>query len=261
MSTDVAVYAVVWALLAAPETAQPIAPDSTQHEASRDTSRLVELAQMLARLEKQFDAEMEVVASKGLQGNALNEERYSVKKRFFSAYAHDAHKRRDLIQAIVAADDNAFTHSALIEVLDIIARDDSRHELVSLLSQRCPMRVGYPLSIEGFLIIECREHLKDGVLVLCDAFDRSRSRLAKDEISDALRRGLQFTGVTAADDASFVNKCREWYIANRDQYEPNMKYVTHLMQLRFPYSTQGALIHKSQSKEREAPQRPPSEAR
>lgn len=128
-----------------------------------------------------------------------------------------------------AATDNAIdSESVRDNVVVILGEENAREELVWLLAARCPTRMFLDLPVEYFLAGS--EKLTDGVLVLCDAFEKSSNVRNRSRIAIALRRGFTAVGVREKDDAAFVAAVRTWYLRNRDDVELNRaEYCSRLI--------------------------------
>jgi hypothetical protein len=132
---------------------------------------------------------------------------------------------RRLIDEILVEEDEGFPAAVLQEMIVTHCRQNDRDALVSLFAQHCPKRMYLDGSIEEYLVIVFHEQLPDGLLVLCDAFDRSKSDRVRRQLAEALRRGLTAVGVDADDDEEFVAASREWYERNRSAYDFNWEYL------------------------------------
>lgn len=95
--------------------------------------------------------------------------------------------------------------------------------LVEILSFRCPphWRVQMPLEFELALSTDTIER---GLLVLCDAYDKSTEQSNRDIIVKLLRRANLVVETQNTTDKQFVNNCREWLKLNSHAMEVNPDY-------------------------------------
>ena len=200
-------------------------------------------ADMLRLIEDEIDARSARLGpfSKG-QGKDQAEAYASIADQVFAQRVGADRKKQDnLVTEILSSDDNGFAHSALREMVELLARNGERGRLTALLARRCPKDVSIDVGIEDCVIIINDKELHDGTALLCDAFDRSTDQTARRTIAAALRRGFAAMGIAESNDAKEVKDVREWYLANSSRYEPNLSYLTHFSQPRFPYGRIGVL--------------------
>lgn len=110
------------------------------------------------------------------------------------------------------------------KLIAILADDGKRELLVEMLSHRCPEWLGSGNSIEFTLVAVGDKRLADGILVLCDAFDRAGSDANRKAILKILRRAFVGVAIAAPNDRGFVEACRIWYRANKDRIYLNDLY-------------------------------------
>ncbi|NUQ66309.1 MAG: hypothetical protein HUU20_27930 [Pirellulales bacterium] len=131
-----------------------------------------------------------------------------------------------LADEAISAEGDTFRFTVLSALITIYCERDDQDALMRLLARWCPDdRLYSPTTIEGYLVIVFSDKLRDGTLVLCDAFDRSTSKDTRHRLATALRRGFTALGVESRDDAAFVRECRRWYLKNRGQYQLNYEYL------------------------------------
>lgn len=98
--------------------------------------------------------------------------------------------------------------------------------LTRLLAVNCPEnRMGQGEAIESSLALNPAEVTRGrGTLVLCDAWEMSKSKANQKRLITALRRGFEPVGITAKDDAAYVTQVRKWLAENNETFEPNPDY-------------------------------------
>jgi hypothetical protein len=64
----------------------------------------------------------------------------------------------------------------------------------------------------------------DPILILTDAYARSKSPAVRRDIASALRRALTGLGVKGRSDGTFVANAVRWYQDNKDRVEYNLDY-------------------------------------
>jgi hypothetical protein len=106
----------------------------------------------------------------------------------------------------------------------ILADDGKRDLLTQMLSHRCPEWLDSASSTEFTLVAAGEKRLRDGILVLCDAFDKAKSESNRTAILRILRRAFVGHGIAAPNDRAFVEACRSWYTANKDRLTLNDFY-------------------------------------
>jgi hypothetical protein len=210
--------------------------------ASDDVAQKKELHALLERYKAELEAQWKTL---GPFTKSEGKEEYEIEanqaERFFAErVGHNKKKQQELIDAILASKDDYW---GLSFITFLLAREGNRDELVSLLSRRCPPRLGLSLGVEDLIVLYPKE-LKDGTIVLCDAFDQSTDTKARQTIAAALRRGFKAMGIVDADDKKLVAEVRNWYAANALNYRPNLNYLGHWSNPGFKPDTEGVLVQK-----------------
>jgi len=110
----------------------------------------------------------------------------------------------------------AFMVKALVEL-------EERDTLVSLLSTRCPGRVGGHTTIEFHLAYWGRA-LEDPILILGDAYSKCQVPDVRHDIAAAVRRGFAGLGIRGKNDAEFVANAMQWYEQEKDHLVVNREF-------------------------------------
>jgi hypothetical protein len=107
-----------------------------------------------------------------------------------------------------------FADMVLEHMVAAFVASGDRESLVRLLSIRFPDPMLYSfVNVETYLValgIKGRK-LKDSILVLGEAYSKSREPYVRHMIADAVRRAFTASGVRGKDDAEFVKNAMEWY--------------------------------------------------
>jgi hypothetical protein len=126
-------------------------------------------------------------------------------------------------------DRSDFTNRLLAAVALLAAESDDRDCLVSLLSRRCPARIGWA-DVESVVAATPRK-TPDPILILRDAYEKSDVPEVRHEIASAVRRAFFGSGIkyspgarSEQDDRSFVLAAMEWYMANKARLAINPQY-------------------------------------
>jgi len=222
-----------------------VASCGTRHVVASDDDvvRKKELHALLERYKADLEAQIRALGSfTKREGKKKYGLEANLAERFFAErVGHNKQKQKDLIDAILESKDDYW---GLSEMTFLLAREGNRDQLIALLSQRCPPLLGLDLGVEDCLIILFRTELKDGTIVLCDAFDQSTDAKARQTIAAAFRRGFKAMGIADADDKKLVAEVRKWYVANAPNYKPNLNYLMHWSLPEFKYETVGVLVQK-----------------
>jgi hypothetical protein len=117
-----------------------------------------------------------------------------------------------------------------------LAKHGYRAELVQVLAARCPSRISTHTDIEFFLILQDTRTLSDPILILCEAYDQSRSAAAKRHIAAALTRGFQALIPLPSDEEKIVQECRTWYVKHRNEIDVNLDYGNNALIASNPYA-------------------------
>lgn len=117
-------------------------------------------------------------------------------------------------------DPNAFE----VEVLSYIAarfiETGDREGLVTLLSNRFVEYIGPNLSTTRYLLRCPQRALKDPILVLGEAYSRSKAPEVKTQIAQVVRRGFDGCDIAGKDDDEFVVNAMQWYEKNKNHLVP-----------------------------------------
>jgi hypothetical protein len=103
-----------------------------------------------------------------------------------------------------------FERATMEFAVDVFLYSGDRGSLVRLFSTRFPLRVG-TFTIEEYLASFGRGRLADPILVLAEAYSRSRIPETRAYIAAAMRRAFGGVGRQGISDADFVKDSVEWY--------------------------------------------------
>jgi hypothetical protein len=149
----------------------------------------------------------------------------------------------EITEALVTTDDREGTHGLYCALVSYLARKNEGRRMTEALSVRCPKAM-YRGAIEDYVVIVFSDELKDGTLVLCAAYEQAKNEDSKAALAAALRRGFRFIG-PLADDKTLSTDVRAWYQANADQYEPNLRYLSHrILSGAYDYERSGLFVRK-----------------
>ena len=116
-----------------------------------------------------------------------------------------------------------FERNTMRFAIEVFVDSGDRESLVRLLSTRLPLRVGkYP--VEEYLAIVARGRLADPILVLAEAYSKSRVPETRAYIAAAMRRAFDGVGKRGTDDADFIKNAVERYKRERDRLAVNALY-------------------------------------
>ncbi|MET0650388.1 MAG: hypothetical protein ABW208_27585 [Pyrinomonadaceae bacterium] len=107
------------------------------------------------------------------------------------------------------------------------ARRGDKERLVYLLSGKCPRSVGV-LPIELSLGIKD----PDTILVFFDGYERATADDTKRMLLEVLGSVFNTLRLAHPDNAEFLEKSRQWYLANKTQVKVNSFYVPHSLSSR-----------------------------
>ena len=136
---------------------------------------------------------------------------------------------RDLRQLAAAAGpipDRPFTNSVVEFMARAFIEAGDRGSLVTLLSRRCPPRIGHYLGIE-FWLASWGYKFQDPVLILAEAYSKCESPETRHILAAAMRRGFGGHGIVGKDDADYVNNAQQWYEKEKDHLAVNIRYVAN----------------------------------
>jgi hypothetical protein len=115
---------------------------------------------------------------------------------------------------------NAFEVNVLPYMVAAFIEAGDREGLVTLLSNRFVEYIGPELSTARYLLRCPKRALKDPILVLGEAYSRSKAPEVRLQIAQVVRRGFDGDGIAAKDDAEFVANAMQWYQMNKSHLTP-----------------------------------------
>jgi hypothetical protein len=121
-------------------------------------------------------------------------------------------------------DRTEFTNELLSHVVLGLLASGDRARLVTLLSTRFPNRIGPYLDTETGLVL-LGTKLKDPILVLEEAYTKSKVPEVRRDIATAVRHGFMALGVHGKGDADVVKNAMDWYRRNKDRIDVNRRYA------------------------------------
>lgn len=152
-----------------------------------------------------------------------------------------------LTDAVLGERDDGFAHAVLQNLIHVLAERNSRSELIRLISRRCPKRLGLALGLEDCLVVIHKDNLEDGLLVLCEAYDKSEDPEVRRTIANVVRRGFGNLRIGSDVDSELMSDVKKWYLENRDAYVPNQRYPGHLSRDEFPEDAEGLFVEKGKA--------------
>ena len=109
-----------------------------------------------------------------------------------------------------------FECATMHPAVEVFVDSGDRESLVRLLSTRLPLWVGrYP--VEEYLALVAQGRVADPILVLAEAYSKSRVPETRAYIAAAMRRAFGGVGKRGTDDADFVKNAAERYKRERDR--------------------------------------------
>lgn len=128
--------------------------------------------------------------------------------------------------------DGTFEEGLFGVIIMTLVENGQRDALVELLARKCPSDVSLQTPTKFCLVVEERAarlagkpaKLRDGILVLLDAYERAREGKSRASVLKRIRIAFPNIHAAANDDRSFVSSCRRWYLANRERIVPNGEY-------------------------------------
>jgi hypothetical protein len=127
-----------------------------------------------------------------------------------------------------AKDRNDFTNAVLAYMEKTFILSGDRDNLVKLLSTRCQLEVVLYVDIEFYLVLHGKK-LKDPILVLGEAFSKSKVPEVRHDIAGAVRRGFAGHGIRGKDDAEYVANAMQWYEKEKNHLIVNEVYSRNAM--------------------------------
>jgi hypothetical protein len=124
--------------------------------------------------------------------------------------------------------DATFVYRVLEFMAKRLAESGDRQCLVDLLAKRCPSRMDGVEYIE-FCVAFHGKTLKDPILVLGEAYAKSREPETRKALADSVRRGFAGFGIRGKDDAEYVNNAMRWYDNEKDHLIVNYLYPQNVI--------------------------------
>jgi len=124
---------------------------------------------------------------------------------------------------ILADDEGGFANDLLAFMVKAFVQTGDREGLLELLSKRCPSRIDGPETLEYCLTYR-GWRLKDPMLVLGEAYARSRVPETRHALAASVRRGFAGLGIRGKDDREFVGNAMRWYEKEKGHLVVNAKY-------------------------------------
>jgi hypothetical protein len=118
-----------------------------------------------------------------------------------------------------------FMDTLLVALVRSFAEEGQRDDLVALLSAQVVDGWGGYFELEWYLASREGKKLKDPILVLGDAYAKSRTPEVAKDLAKVIRRAFKGLDIPGKDDAEYANAAMRWYAANRDHLVVNPKYV------------------------------------
>jgi hypothetical protein len=122
-------------------------------------------------------------------------------------------------------DRNGFESRVLAFMAGSFIENGDRQSLVTLLSTRFQEYIGPEMTLTYYLLRCPTKALKDPILVLGEAYQRCSEPDVRRQIAQVVRQGFDGCGVTAKDDAEFVEKAMKWYENNKSHLTPRMHFT------------------------------------
>jgi hypothetical protein len=117
-------------------------------------------------------------------------------------------------------DPNAYEANVLQWMVVTFIKNGDRESLVTLLSTRFQEYVGPETYTSRYLLFCPQKALRDPILVLGEAYSRSKVPEARKEIAGVVRRGFDGFNISGKDDAEFVKNAMQWYEKNKTHLFP-----------------------------------------
>jgi hypothetical protein len=109
-----------------------------------------------------------------------------------------------------------------IEALESILLDGGdRENLATLFSTHFQNR--YSSATMEWVLVAFGK-MKDPILVLADAYERSKNPVIRKRIATAVHQSFDGVGVKGKDDAEFIGNAMKWYKDNKDRLVPNPRH-------------------------------------
>ncbi len=226
-----------------PERLSPPKPPSATVVKSPSDS--VDLKQLELDWNQKCDAMPRVDPRQGEHGDRGQRYRdeFELLVRLLDEHVADQHDYRCMVSFLSQQGDpndspefegiEIFVETATKALTELLCRRGDRATLVELFARRCPDAslmdpIEKWLAIQGNPSFRESRHglgIRDGILVLCDAYDRSTIPAVRSGIAKVLLRGFRPYVVDRSDEAKAVAECREWYLKNRADFEINLGYA------------------------------------
>ena len=206
--------------------ASPSGCAAGQHgsEVDWDSPRMLEIKRQWQSLEDSFEEDSGKMAD---DGKVAYEEHVRSVDRLFRTRLSD----RDLCQLAASSkippvpeDQGSFAYVMLTFMVKALVQSGDRDCLVDLLTKRCPGRIHGPEDIEFYVPFHGQK-LKDPILVLGEAYAKSRAPETRHALAAAARRGFAGLGIRGKDDSEFVNNAMRWYEKEKGHLTVNSAYT------------------------------------
>jgi hypothetical protein len=223
--------------LVVPLTANPVGnrmPSTTQASATQNTMTTPNPA--IERIQRLWEQEIAALSPElSAPKNAKKRISAEIGALYGIVARADPETFRGLVAAMSAAPEVAegFDAALLNTLIVVMAERRERSRIVDLIAQKCPERISPDNPIEFFFASQAA-NLPDGVLILCDAYEKSKTKSAQANLIRALEHGFSVLakqyapGASDTADAAFVVQVRSWYLKNRNDIELNVRYGIEL---------------------------------
>lgn len=138
------------------------------------------------------------------------------------------HGRRGMLDALakempLPATATEFKLNLRNSLIDHFISHGDEAGLIEILSFSCPLQWRSQMPLEFELALST-DTIASGLLVLCDAFDKSSDKTNAEIIVKLLRRASFVPVQQCVSDKQFVDRCREWLKSNGGNMEVNLDY-------------------------------------
>jgi hypothetical protein len=203
---------------------QPVPPrDNRDGPAKADKSPMVWDGPQMRQIEKEWSA-MTVPPGTTAGNKPL------VRERQLEALLKKRLPKEDISKLVasmrkIPIDDNRQTEFqwTFIRALEtILFENGDREDLVTLFSTHFD---NYFLgSTTEYVLVVWSKNMKDPVLVLAEAYERSKDPVIRKRIATAVHQSFDGVGVQGKDDAEFIANAMKWFKDNKDRLVLNPRY-------------------------------------
>lgn len=116
-----------------------------------------------------------------------------------------------------------FVPDLLAFMVRTFVQTGDRERLVDVLSKRCPSLIEWPETVEYWLAFQGWK-LKEPMLILGEAYARSRVPKTRSALAASVRRSFAGLGIRGKDDAEFVDNAMRWYQREKGHLIVNARY-------------------------------------